>query len=123
MALVIQQFGKAAVQAGKVHGGNLFNLSPVAQNWWSLLVEWQSPADAQASHNALLGITDYINQQSQASGTFLPYIFPNTADASQDVMASYGAGSLAQLRSVSARYDPQQVFQTLQFGGWLVSKS
>lgn len=123
MALVIQQFGKAAVEAGKAHGGNLFNLSPVAQNWWDLLVEWADPADASVSHNALLGLVDYITEQSKQADKFLPYLFPNTADASQDVMGSYGQDSLATLKAASKKYDPDQVFQTLQNDGWLVNKA
>ncbi|CRG92076.1 Bifunctional solanapyrone synthase [Talaromyces islandicus] len=123
MALVIQQYGKAAVEAGNLHGGNLFNLSPVAQNWWDLLVEWANPADGAASHEALFGLVDYINEQSKQAGKFLPYVFPNTADGSQDVMGSYGQDSLARLRAASKKYDPDQVFQTLQNDGWLVNKA
>jgi hypothetical protein len=123
LGLVIQQFGKAAVLAGQSRGGNLFGLTATAQTWWSVLAQWTSSADTTVSRNAVLGMNSYIEQAASAAGKSLPYIFPNTADASQDVMASYGSSNLAQLKAASQKYDPHQVFQTLQYGGWFVSKA
>ena len=121
--LVIQQFGKAAAEAGKAHGKNLFDIRPVAQNWWSLLVQYKDPAERPAAEKALLGLNSYITKESQATGTFLPYIFPNTAHSTQNVMKGYGSKSLEKLKAVSKKYDRKQVFQRLLYGGWPVTKA
>ncbi|KAK4113194.1 FAD-binding domain-containing protein [Canariomyces notabilis] len=53
----------------------------------------------------------------------LDWIYLNYADASQDPLASYGTENVEKLRSVAAKYDPDQVFQRLCPGGFKVSKA
>ncbi|KAI1455764.1 hypothetical protein F4805DRAFT_468505 [Annulohypoxylon moriforme] len=55
-------------------------------------------------------------------GGNLEFVYLNYADASQNPLGSYGEGNLRRLKEVAAKYDPEQVFQTLCPGGFKVSK-
>jgi hypothetical protein len=54
-------------------------------------------------------------------GGVLPWLHLNYAHGSQDVLQSYGAENVAKLKAVSARYDPDGVFQKLCPGGFKMS--
>lgn len=120
LVINIQPFGQAAVSASKARGGNILGNQAVAQNWWSALVQWNDPADATVSTNALINMRDSIQAKSAKRNQALPYIFANDGAYFQNVMASYGAENLALMRNISTRYDPGQIFQTLQNSGWFV---
>ena len=64
-----------------------------------------------------------VKSYAQAKGKLLEYEFMNDASYSQNPLASYGAANLAKLKAVSKKYDPVQVFQTLQNSGFLLSKA
>ncbi|XXH06068.1 hypothetical protein Hte_012513 [Hypoxylon texense] len=121
--LSIQTFGTAATQIAKRNGGNALGTSERAQTWWNPIAEWSSSTDDAQVHSALLQIGDYIKHESQAKGLYDPFIFLNVAAHDQNVLASYGCKNLGFLRGVSRRYDPTGVFQRLQNGGFLVSRS
>jgi hypothetical protein len=53
---------------------------------------------------------------ARTSGLDHPYLYQNYASYQQDVFASYGAENLVKLKSISTKYDPQQVWQKLQPG-------
>ena len=53
----------------------------------------------------------------------LPYRFMNDAYDGQKVLSGYGADNLVRLKKVAKAYDPEGVFQKLQNGGWLLSKT
>ena len=44
------------------------------------------------------------------------YIYQNYASQNQDVFAGYGAANKQRLIDISRKYDPEQIFQTLQPG-------
>ena len=50
-------------------------------------------------------------------------LFMNDALRDQDSLAGYGVINLAKLKSISQKYDPSQVFQTLQSNGLFLSKA
>lgn len=49
------------------------------------------------------------------------WTYLNYADKSQNPLASYGAENVKKMKDASAKYDPNQVFQTLCPGGYKVS--
>ncbi|KAI0838426.1 FAD-binding domain-containing protein [Hypoxylon sp. FL0890] len=54
-------------------------------------------------------------------GGNLPWIYMNYADKTQDVLGGYGIENVRKMKEVSAKYDPQQVFQRLCPGGWKIA--
>ena len=111
------------MNAGNARGGNILGNQAIAQNWWSALVQWTDPGDAEVSKNVLMQMRDSIEAAARARDHYLPYVFANDGAYFQKVMASYGPENLALMRDVSRKYDPGQVFQTLQNGGWLLRNS
>lgn len=63
-----------------------------------------------------------LTEITTTHGSQLDYRFMNDAYEGQDVLSSYGAGNFERLLEISKAYDPDQVFQQLQHGGWLLSK-
>jgi hypothetical protein len=53
----------------------------------------------------------------------IPFLYMNDAARDQNPLASYGSESLAKLKAVAKKYDPRHVFQTLQNGGFLLSRA
>jgi hypothetical protein len=49
-------------------------------------------------------------------GIYHEFIYMNYASLYQDVISGYGSTNKARLQKISAYYDPQGVFQTLQPG-------
>ena len=64
-----------------------------------------------------------IRTNARTANKYLPYEFQNDASYTQNVLAGYGAANLAALQAASKKYDPWQVMQKLQNGGFLVSKA
>lgn len=64
-----------------------------------------------------------VSDAARKAGKWLRYIFMNDATYSQNVVRSYGKENLEEMRSVSRKFDRNQVFQKLQFGGYLVTKA
>ena len=53
----------------------------------------------------------------------MPYIYPNDASASQNVLASFGSSNLNYIKAIAKEYDPQGYMQRLQNDGYLISKA
>lgn len=68
-------------------------------------------------------IVDAAETTAKKNGTYLPYKYANYASRDQDPLASYGPENLQKLKNIALKYDPEGIFQTLQHGGWLVSKA
>lgn len=55
-------------------------------------------------------------------GLLLPYEFMNDASFTQNPLGTYGALYVEKMKAASSKYDPAQVFQQLQFGGFKISQ-
>jgi hypothetical protein len=55
-----------------------------------------------------------------AAGQAAQYHYMNDAGLGQGIFQNYGAGNLAKLRSIRAKYDPLKVYTNLMPGGWKV---
>lgn len=52
----------------------------------------------------------------------IPFVYLNDASRDQNPLASYGCKNVAKLKQIALKYDAKQLFQTLQNGGFLLSK-
>ncbi|KAI1476913.1 FAD-binding domain-containing protein [Daldinia eschscholtzii] len=125
---------------GKQHGGNLLGLEEVPQQCeppiyfhglflvgtddvlvgYEWYITWTDPAQDTAILDLSQRITQRCTEAAKAKDLLLPYLFMNTAGKTQKVLASYGAENVEFIRTTAAKYDPEQVFQKLQNGGFLV---
>lgn len=86
------------------------------------MTDWSNPKDESTMLEASRKIVGSAESMAKKNGTFLDFRYSNYASRDQDPLASYGHQNMEKLRDVARRYDPEGVFQRLQFGGWLVSR-
>jgi len=111
MDLCIKPFTSHSVKARQVHGTkNIINSAEVAQSWWSMLAQWENPDDRDELYSNLEGLVDYMVHRAKSTDHLLPYTFMNDGGWMQDVPTSYGARSIATMRTVSRKCDTKQIF-------------
>ncbi|RAH85470.1 FAD-binding domain-containing protein [Aspergillus japonicus CBS 114.51] len=122
----IQPMGTAGVQAGRNRGGNIMGLEEAPQCWWVFTGEWSRDAGVDvdaAAHRAVRTMAEMVEALARKGGVFLDFKCMNFAGAGQEVLASYGAENVRRMRAVADKYDPEGVWQVLQFGGFLLRDS
>lgn len=85
-------------------------------------MDWENETDDFLVRAASINFTDYWKKRGQELGVYLPFEYMNDASRDQNPLASYGSENIASLLRVSQKYDVEQVFQTLQNDGFLLSK-
>ncbi|KAI1659729.1 FAD-binding domain-containing protein [Daldinia decipiens] len=105
---------------GKQYGGNLLGLEEVPQQWYEWYITWTDPTQDRAIWDISQRITERCTDAAKVKDLLLPYIFMNTAGKIQDVLNGYGTENVEHIKATAAKYDPEQVFQTLQNDGFLV---
>ncbi|KAM3426436.1 hypothetical protein NHJ13734_009465 [Beauveria thailandica] len=119
----LQHVPRNLVQRGAQAGGNPLGLLDGDQTWWTCLVDWKDAADDEEARSVSIETTEYWKQLSNAHGLDIPFIFMNDASRDQNPLASYGQANVARLKAVAHKYDPKDVFQNLQNGGFLLRKA
>lgn len=87
------------------------------------MADWINPGDEQIMREACRAVIEEAEKVAKRNGTYLPFIYSNYASRDQDPLASYGAENVRKLKDIARRYDPQGVFQHLQYDGWLLGKT
>jgi hypothetical protein len=90
---------------------------------WTTTIDWERAEDDDLVRSVSIDTTKKWEQLARERGLDVPFLFMNDASRDQNPLASYGSGSLQRLKEVSQRYDPSQMFQTLQNGGFLLSRA
>ncbi|KAB8274993.1 6-hydroxy-D-nicotine oxidase [Aspergillus minisclerotigenes] len=119
---VIQPMSSISIKQSRKVGRNPLGLEEVGQQWLLAMADWNNPADGDRVRQAMRHVVDATEATAKANGTYLPSQYCNYASLDQDPLASYGAENLERLRAIASKYDPDGVFQTLQSGGWLLSR-
>lgn len=86
------------------------------------MIQWQDDEADELAHQAIHASGEAIREIAKKKGILLEFEFLNDATWDQTPISSYGVTNLASLREISHRYDPIQVFQNLQGGGFLLQK-
>lgn len=81
---------------------------------------WTDPADDSKINDFAVEVTDAIEAKLAAAGQAAQYRYMNDAGLGQAIFQNYGAGNLAKLKSIRAKYDPQKLYTNLMPGGWKV---
>ncbi|KAL2802687.1 hypothetical protein BJX63DRAFT_414200 [Aspergillus granulosus] len=97
-------------------------LEPVGQQWFLAMGDWKNAADEDRVRAAVKAIVDTAESLAKETGVYLDYKYTNYASRDQDALSTYGAENIAKLKEIAEKHDPHGVFQTLQAGGWLLSK-
>ncbi|KAI1319385.1 putative oxidoreductase [Xylariaceae sp. FL0255] len=83
-------------------------------------VSWSDATQNQQVYDATRALMDNISACAKNLGVFDPYIYLNYAAPWQDVISSYGVESVAKLRRVRDKYDPNFVFTKQVAGGFKI---
>ena len=86
-------------------------------------MDWTDAADDDKVRGLSIETTKKWEELGKARGSYLPYLFMNDASRDQNPLASYGETNLQRLKEIAAKYDPEQLFQTVQNNGFLLSKT
>lgn len=90
---------------------------------WTTLADWADEKDDALVRSVALETCAEFERQSKERGLYLPFIFMNDASVDQNPLASYGEPSLRRLKDIAKIYDPAELFQKYQNGGFLLCKS
>lgn len=106
------------MEAMTKNGGNALGLNPEDGPIYilQLCAMWDDIEDDATVYHFMSDILEQVTAEAKTRGAKSDYIYMNYASQYQDVISSYGAENKARLKSISKKYDPQQVFQLLQPG-------
>lgn len=101
-------------------GGNTLGLDRIGNNSVILLASLAvNGVDQEAlGRQKMYAWLRALEQYTEATGTMVEYKYMNYADATQDVLKSYGRENVKRMQRVSSKYDPEGVFQTRAPGGF-----
>ncbi|CAK7243889.1 MAG: hypothetical protein STHCBS139747_005419 [Sporothrix thermara] len=116
--IVFQGVTIPELQQFQRNGGNALGLTEDDGPMFILLVAamWSNEEDDEAFAAFASDVVSKVKAFSKARNADSDFIYMNYASKYQDVISSYGTDSLARMRQVSKKYDPAQVYQTLQPG-------
>lgn len=100
------------------NGGNPLGLSAEDGPFYIIQIScwWNNEDDDAAFYNMISTVLTRIKDVASSLGVQNDYVYMNYASQFQDVISSYGSENKARLKGIAERYDPRQVFQTLQPG-------
>jgi hypothetical protein len=124
LIMAIQPITAGALSAMQKNGGNALGLDPSGGPYFVLNFNaaWNNAIDEPEFHRVISTIIRLIRAEGRARGLDNDFVYLNYASEYQDPIGSYGAANKARLQTVSRKYDPAQVFQKLQPGGFKLFK-
>lgn len=89
--------------------------------WVEESITWDSSGDLDREiEDWVESVNQEIEAKLQAIDGLSRYLYLNDADKGQKVFESYGGDSVARLKEIRAKYDPDRVYTDLMPGGWKV---
>jgi hypothetical protein len=124
LIMAIQPITTGALSAMQKNGGNALGLDPSGGPYFVLNFNaaWNNAIDEPQFHRVISTIIRLIKAEARERGLDNDFVYLNYASEYQDPIGSYGAANKARLQAVSRKYDPAQVFQKLQPGGFKLFK-
>jgi hypothetical protein len=116
--LIWQHITDGSLKGSTRNGGNAmgFDAAGGPIHIIQLACSWTNAADDQKVYQVMSDIMKAIKADAIKLGVQNDWVYMNYAAMFQDVIGSYGAASKSRLKTVSNKYDPTGVFQTLQPG-------
>ncbi|KAK0636792.1 hypothetical protein B0T17DRAFT_483089 [Bombardia bombarda] len=122
MTFAIQPIQASLAAASKAKGGNPTGIPAVNHQWWTTVVDWQKASDDAEVLGVPIATTEKWKALAKAKKLDLDFTYMNDASRDQNPIGSYGDANIKKLKTISKKYDPQQIFQNLQNDGFLLKK-
>ncbi|KAI9048410.1 hypothetical protein LZ554_007246 [Drepanopeziza brunnea f. sp. 'monogermtubi'] len=112
-------------QASVANGSNIMGVDRNKDNiiMYQLFITWDNDSDDVDIIDAAYACIETIKAKTVATGTDNPFIYLNYAGEFQDPLGGYGKANVAKLAQLSAKYDPDGVFQKLVPGGFKIANA
>ncbi|KAJ4299586.1 hypothetical protein N0V90_004832 [Kalmusia sp. IMI 367209] len=119
-SIAYQSISKPALTAMARNGGNALGLKAADGPFFHILlaVTWQDASQDTAVYKGAKAFIDAITAEAKKRNLASSYIYMNYASPYQKVIDGYGSANVAKLKSIAEKYDPAQIFQKLQPGGF-----
>ncbi|KAI5836881.1 hypothetical protein DFP73DRAFT_488064 [Morchella snyderi] len=89
-----------------------------AQTWLIVNIQWSLEISDKKILKIVQSFLDDVKAKSVEMGLDEDYLYLNDASRDQKVLEGYGTANVAEMKTVSAKYDPGQVFQKQVPGGF-----
>ncbi|KNG44766.1 fad binding domain-containing protein [Stemphylium lycopersici] len=124
LIMAIQPITESAIKAMQKNGGNALGLDPTNGPYFVLNFNaaWNIAEDEAKFHTVIANIIKLIKAEARKRNLDNDFVYLNYASEFQDPISSYGKENKQRLIRVSKKYDPKQVFQSLQPGGFKLVK-
>ncbi|XP_014557126.1 hypothetical protein COCVIDRAFT_15519 [Bipolaris victoriae FI3] len=124
LIMAIQPITERAIKAMQKNGGNALGIDPFHGPYFILNFNaaWTKPGDEPKFHAVIANTIQLIKAEAQRRNLDNDFVYLNYASEFQDPIASYGKENKERLVRISRKYDPKQVFQYLQPGGFKLVK-
>ncbi|RYP31565.1 hypothetical protein DL767_005674 [Monosporascus sp. MG133] len=120
----LQPYAVSLLKNTIANGGNVLGLDPSNGPVVNvlLLTYWAEKRDDERVIGFMQRALNRIEQNADAKGQLVPYIYWNYAFSHQDALRSYGEENMHKLQEASKKYDPNGMFQTACPGGFKLFK-
>ncbi|RDW87250.1 hypothetical protein BP5796_02944 [Coleophoma crateriformis] len=102
--------------------GNIMGVNRNKENLilFLIYITWHLESDDAKFTKAGYTTLNEILATGEELGVSNPYVYLNYAGKEQDVLAGYGEENIGKMQTLSKKYDPAGIFQSLVPGGWKI---
>jgi hypothetical protein len=120
----LQPYPVSQLKGTYANGGNVLGLDPGDGPVVNVLLlsYWTDKKDDERMIAFMQKALKRIEQNADASGQLVPFIYWNYAFSHQDPLRSYGEENIRKLQEASKKYDAKGVFQAACPGGFKLFK-
>ncbi|KAG8156606.1 hypothetical protein KVR01_013557 [Diaporthe batatas] len=120
----LQPYPVSQLKKTREHGGNVLGLDPSGGPVVNVLLlsYWADKKDDERMMAFMKKALKRIEENAEARGQLIPFIYWNYAFSHQDPLRSYGEDNVRKLRDASKKYDPKGLFQVACPGGFKLFK-
>ena len=122
--IAVQPITEGALKAMQRNGGNALGLNPDDGPYFvmNFNAAWKNKENEPKFHKVISSVINTVKAEAKRRGLDNNFVYLNYASEYQDPIGSYDAANKQRLISISKKYDPAQVFQHLQPGGFKLIK-
>jgi hypothetical protein len=124
LIMAVQPITEGATKAMQKNGGNALGIDPENGPYFVLNFNaaWNKKEDEPKFHSVIANVIKLVKAEAKRRNLDNDFVYLNYASEYQDPIGSYGAKNKQRLVEISKKYDPKQVFQYLQPGGFKLVK-